>query len=187
MKHHIMWDIETFGIERNAVIWEIGAVKFTRNGIVDKFQVGIDPGDFQKRGGVIDASTVEYWMQDKMQSARERFNNLAKVVTMSALCGLAEWCTAPMDGTGQLVDDYEVGSAFGKGSTFDNVLLRDAYAMIGEQYPFHFRSDECYRTIVNRFPGVPYTQFGVAHSGVDDAVSQAEHLIAINNAHGLNL
>lgn len=179
MKHHIMWDLETFGIKRNSIIWSAGAVKFTKNGIVDRFQVGIDPKDMEQYGAKIDASTFDYWMQDKMADARRIYNTLAKVDLHSALSGLADWIALEVDADNNPIADYEVGSAFGKGSTFDNVLLKDAYDMAGLKYPLHYRQDECYRTIANRYPFIEYVQFGVAHDSLDDAVSQAEHLLAI--------
>lgn len=179
MHHHIMWDLETFGIKRNAIIWSIGAVKFTSLGVVDRFQVGVDPKDFERYGGKIDAATFEYWMQPKMDAARAIYQTLNKVDLHSALSGLADWIVLPADADYDLIEDYEVGSGFGKGATFDNVLLKDAYELAGLPYPLHYRQDECYRTIANRFPDIPYEQFGTAHDSLDDAMSQTDHLLRI--------
>ena len=179
MKHHIMWDLETFGVRRQSIIWSIGAVKFTKDGVVERFQVGVDPKDVERYGGKIDAATFEYWMQDKMSAARANYGKLPKVDLHSALMGLTDWIELPADSAGQLIDDYEVGSAFGKGSTFDNVLLKDAYDMAGLEYPLSYRQDECYRTIANRFPDIEYVQLGVAHDSLDDAMSQTDHLLRI--------
>jgi hypothetical protein len=68
---------------------------------------------------------------------------------------------------------------WGNGSTFDNVILRSAFAAAGLEYPVRFWADQCYRTKKNEAPGVPMIREGQHHKALDDAISQAKHLQAI--------
>jgi DNA polymerase III epsilon subunit-like protein len=178
-KVHIMWDIETLGIKRNAIIPSIGAVKIQDGKIIEGFHVGIDPVDAERYGLGIDAATFMYWMEPKMHEARAKLLALAKVPLIDALEGLNTWVNE--------TPEEDQGSAFGKGSTFDNVRIADACKAAGVKYPIHYRQDECYRTLANRNPDIGYVQLGTAHDALDDAKSQAEHLIRICAARGMVL
>lgn len=176
---HVMIDLETIGKSNAPVLLEIGAVKFNGDEVVDRFQVGIDPEDCERYGLKCDASTFMYWMRDKMAAARKLQNEMGRIDLFAALDGFAAWVR-------QTPED-QLGSAWGKGATFDNVKLKSAYDAVGLSYPFTYRQDECYRTMANRFPQIEYVQAGTAHSGVADAESQAIHLITICKAHGIAL
>lgn len=176
---HIMADIETFSPKPGGLIVSIGAVKFTATKILQRFEVGIDPEDAQRFGLTIDASTVMWWLDPKRDEARRKLIELPKVDLYSALAGFADWVR-------QDPEDQR-GSLWGKGATFDNVLLNGAYAAAGQEYPFSYRQDECYRTLANRCPDVEYKQIGTAHVGVDDAESQAVHLQQICAQYGIAL
>jgi hypothetical protein len=176
---HTMIDIESLSTSNTPVLLEIGAVKFNADEVLDRIQIGIDPADCERYGLKCDAATVMYWMQDKMADARKAQNELGRVDLFAALDGFAGWVNQ--------TPEEERGSAWGKGATFDNVKLKAAYDAVGLTYPFTYKQDECYRTFANRFPDVEYVQVGTAHSGVQDAESQAIHLITICKAHGVKL
>lgn len=176
---HVMIDIETLSKGNKPVLLEIGAVKFNADEIVDRIQVGIDPEDCQRYGLEIDADTVMYWFRETMGEARRVQNEMGRIDLFSALDGFKAWV--------EQTPAHELGSAWGKGATFDNVKLKAAYDAAKIGYPFSYRQDECYRTMANRFPDIKYEQVGTAHSGVADAESQAIHLITICKAHGIAL
>lgn len=180
MAIHVMADIETLGLADDCVPLSIGGVKFDGDTIVDKFHVGIDPVDAERYGLKVDAATAwNYWADPKRDEARRRLFELPKVDLFAALDGFAIWVgETPVD---------QRGSLFGKGATFDNVRIKKFYDAVGLSYPFTYRQDECYRTLANRCPDVKYEQFGVAHDALDDAISQALHLIKIAKAHGIVL
>lgn len=177
MAVHVMVDLETLG---PSLIVSLGAVKFTGEAIVDKFHVGIDPVDAERYGLKMDAGTAwNYWADPRRDEARKRLFELPKVDIYAALDGFALWINeTPTD---------DQGSLFGNGATFDNVKLKAAYDAVGISYPIHYRKDECYRTLKNRFPDVKYQQIGVAHDALDDASSQALHLIEIAKQCGIKL
>lgn len=179
MAKQIMVDIETFSLANNAIFPTLGAVRFDNNEIYDRFEVGIDPVDAEKHGLKLDAATVMYWLDPKRDEARKIMFEMPKIDLHSALMGFAAWVNE--------TPEAERGSLWGKGATFDNVRIKSAYDAIGEKYPFTYREDECYRTLANRCPEVEYVQHGVAHVGVDDALSQAIHLQAICAKYGIAL
>jgi len=191
--YHVMADIETLGIGNNALPIVLGAVKFTQDTILDKFEVGIDPDDAQRYGRVITGGTVMYWFDPKRDEARRRIFEMPKVDLSSALQGFADWCRMDSEPRPTAADPFgdreaiRLGSLWGKGSTFDNIILRSAAEATQTDWPFSFRHDECYRTMANRFPDVEYSQQGVAHVAVDDALSQALHLQRICAAKGFDL
>lgn len=177
---HIMGDIETLATKSNKpVLLAIGGVKFDGDKIIDRFQVGVDPEDCQRYGLDIEAATVLWWLDEKRAQAREEVLAMGRVDLFAALDGFAMWVReTPED---------QRGSFWGKGATFDNVKIKGAYDAVGLEYPFTYRQDECYRTLANRCPDIPYTQIGTAHNPLADAESQAVHLQAICKSRAIEL
>ena len=180
MSTHVMVDIETWNLSPSKpLVLSIGAIKFDADTIIDRFHVGIDPVDSERYGLVPDAKTMLYWFKPSMDVARQELLDLPKIDLYSALDGFFAWCgQTPVD---------ERGSLWGKGATFDNVRIKALADIVGLEYPFTYRQDECYRTMANRVPEVKYRQIGTAHNGVADAESQAVHLQLICKDVGIKL
>ncbi len=194
MIYHVMADIETLGTGNNALPISIGAVKFTRDAILGKFEVGIDPDDAQRYGRTITGSTVMWWFDPARDEARKRVFAMPKVDLSSALQGFADWCrlpVAPGVPEGEVPLDGEailqLGSLWGNGAIFDNVILETAASATQTDWPFPFYRSECYRTMKNRNPEIAFERHGIHHDAVDDALSQALHLQRICVAKGLTL
>lgn len=181
---HVMLDIETMSLSNDGLIFAIGAVKFTKDKVIDRFLVGVDPEDAQRYGGQIDAGTVMWWFDPERDEARRQMFELPKVDLASALWGFIDWCRQLPPG-----EALPLGSLWGNGAGFDNVLLKSAYRMadidLGDV--FGYRQHECYRTMRNRFPDVEFERVGTYHNPADDAESQARHLMAICQKHGIEL
>lgn len=195
MHYHVMADIETLGTGNNALPLSIGAVKFTKDTILDKFEVGIDPDDAQRYGRTITGETVMWWFDPARDEARRRIFEMPKVDLTSALQGFADWSQLapgiePADRNPDEVplgDVLLLGSLWGNGAIFDNVILESAASATQTDWPFKFWKNECYRTLKNRAPDIEFTRHGVHHSAVDDALSQALHLQRICAAKGFEL
>lgn len=158
---HIMVDLETLGTGNDALILSIGAVKFTPTEIVDSFHVGIDPVSAQQAGLKIDAATVMWWFDPERAAAREALLGLERVDLGSALLGFRDWC-----------GDDDV-TLWGNGATFDNVILRGAFAAMRFEYPAKFWNDLCFRTLKRLAPDVKVEREGTHHDALDDATYQA--------------
>jgi hypothetical protein len=163
----VMLDLETWGTGNKALPISIGACRFDRDQIIDKFHVAIDPVSAQAHGLDIDAGTILWWFDPERREALDRWLRTEKVDIGSALTGFAEWCASspPL-------------AIYGNGSTFDNIILRSAYEATGLDYPVRFWQDLCYRTL-KMGSTTAMVREGTHHDALDDAISQAKHLQAI--------
>lgn len=170
-----MLDLEAMGTGPNAAIVAIGAVKF------DLRTLQIDDNTFYRvvdlkssvvYGGTIDASTVIWWMQ---QSDEARLDLVKNGVNLwDAIRAFTAW----LDNTMQA----ENTRIWGNGADFDNIILASAYKNTGMARPWNFRNNRCYRTVKNLFPSIKPQRTGTHHNALDDALSQAGHLIEIAKA-----
>lgn len=181
MAKHVMHDLELLALDSTKPAFlAIGAVLFDSSGILDRFEVGIDPADCQRYGLEIEGGTVMWWFDQKQDAARSYINALGKVDLFAALDGFGMWMSqTPTD---------ERGSLWGNGAMFDNTRTKSAYDAVQLEMPVTYNQHECYRTMKNRFPDVPFNPtVGIAHTALADAENQALHLIEICAAHGIKL
>ena len=171
----VMLDLETMGTGPDAAIVAVGAVEFNfltqtlgrpfyRVVILDTAVAG---------GGVIDASTVMWWLR---QSERARNDICGEGLAMQQV--LAEF-------SAWLISLGENVRIWGNGAAFDNVILSQAYRRAGMRVPWPHWNDRCYRTVKALLPAVKMERAGTHHNAIDDATSQAKHLMALltANAH----
>jgi len=164
-----MIDLETMGTRPTAPIVSIGAVAFDATGIHDKFYANVDLTSAVAAGGIIDPSTVMWWMSQSDESRAALLVKDDQYSVVGALSALSAWG-----------DWGKVAGVWGNGATFDNVILRETYYRAAVPCPWPFWNDRCYRTIKTIYPNVELVRSGTHHNALDDARTQAEHLIAIN-------
>lgn len=162
----IMLDLETLGTGANSVIIAIGAVKFDPSTmeITDVFYEVTDRDSCIAIGLEVDQDTVDWWAKQSTE-ARAAFNDPGK----------------PIIGTlGKFSTFANKDSViWGNGSDFDNTIITNAYRKAGMKTPWQFFNNRCYRTMKNMFPKVKLVRTGTYHNAVDDAASQATHLMSI--------
>lgn len=177
MGNHVMIDLETMGTGNKAAIVSIGAAKFNlEDGIVDTFHVGVELASNKAVGMEIDAGTVMWWLNEDRAEARKAWLALDKVELVEALYGFASWLSSAPET--QIEADDIVG-VWGNGATFDNVILRNAYAGAGIECPWPFWKDRCFRTMKAQWTGYLPQRKGTHHAALDDAIWQAEALRTI--------
>lgn len=167
---NVMIDLETLGVNNNAMILSIGAAKFDflaetqEKAVTDSIYMRLDITTMPASRFIMDPETVLYWLGDKMQDARAALLQDEPIPIATALSSFAQWYgPKPLP-------------TWGNGAAFDNVILRSAYKVMGEECPWGFRDDRCFRTLK---AGVPETVFsrvkamGTAHQALHDAVWQA--------------
>lgn len=171
----VMLDLETMGNGPEAAIVAIGAVEFDipTQQIGERFYIVVDLESAVSHGGVMDASTVLWWLKQS-DVARAAFDLPGEDIAV-ALQKFAGW----MEHRGNL-DDVRV---WGNGAAFDNVILASAYRRNCTTLPWQFCNDRCYRTVKAQHPAVKMQRNGTHHNAVDDAESQARHLIAMLTAN----
>jgi hypothetical protein len=164
-----MVDLETFGTKPGSPIASIGAVRFDGEKILDKFYVVVDVAHSPLQA--FDGDTVKWWL-GQAKGAQEALLNKESHSLFGALHMFTEW----------LGDD--AGEVWGNGASFDNVLLQAAYEACGMDVPWKFWNDRCFRTVKNLYRDVKAPKRkGTHHNALDDAIHQAEHLIAINEKY----
>lgn len=174
-KINVMIDLETLGTRPGDVILSIGAVKFTQEKeITEKFYITIDPESSKAAGLRAQKSTVEWWTKQSEDARAAAFKGEAALDT--ALLKLTMWMPP--------ADDVLV---WGNGANFDNTLLAAAYRTLKMDVPWHFWNDRCYRTVRAMFSKDKKQNVGVAHNALDDATTQALHLIEMANQHNFQL
>jgi hypothetical protein len=179
---HVMCDIETLGTGRDAAIVSIGAVRFNPYenipGSVIEFHARIDLAK-SKDIGVIDASTVEWWLkQDK--AAQDALTSGDRETLSAALTRFCQWMShVPVEGF------------WSNGPMFDERIIRDAYERTGSKgfsSIVTYRASRCMRTIcdlgrtllASKLPKEEFT--GVRHDALADAVYQAKVVTTIIQA-----
>lgn len=161
--NNIMLDLETMGTSSNAAIIAIGAVRFDAT-VRDKFYCAIDLSDCVKNGLEMNPDTVMWWMRQS-DAARAQFENPDHDL-VAALDAFRQWAG----------DDPII---WGNGADFDNAILANAYKKTGQEPPWRFWNNRCYRTMKSLKPDIKMERTGTHHNALDDAASQAEHLMRI--------
>lgn len=171
---NIMVDLETLGNTPTAAIVSIGAVAFDPvNFVIGKtFYEVIDLKD-AARHGTIDPETVTWWIGQQPE-AQEVFNiaNPYKRTLFDALHDLTRFINI----------QSEYPKIWGNGSSFDNVILRNAYNSTGQTVPWKFYNDRDLRTIkdlalmMNIDSKELVKAEGTKHNALDDAIFQAKQL-----------
>ena len=167
--NEVMLDLETMGTGSNAAIIAIGAVRFDTGTqeTTDEFYEVVDLQSCVDFGLEIDPSTVMWWMRQS-DEARKEFERRGEPLHV-VLLNFEAW----------LGEDAVV---WGNGAAFDNTILANAYRKCAIKQPWMFWDDRCYRTMKCLYPEVPFVRLGDHHNAVDDARSQAEHLMRIIQA-----
>lgn len=168
MKNKIMLDLETMGNDSKSAIIAIGAVAFNDNVIVDRFYTQVNLTSAMRYGGFVDGSTVMWWLKQSKEARAAFENNDTAPDILTALSSFSEW-----------YGKVNGGEVWGNGAMFDNSILSSAYKNCGVEQPWKFWDDMCYRTIKNMYKRIKLNRVGTYHNAVDDAESQALHLIEI--------
>lgn len=169
-EQHIMVDLETLGTAPGSVIVTLAAVRFggTPRRILDKFVRHIRPDSCEKVGLRCDASTALWWM-NQSEDARVRIDEGQKsaVTLAEALQEFAFWMPGEVKGR----------RIWGNGASFDCAVLAAAYRACHIALPWRYSGERCYRTVKALHPEVPMERQGTHHDALDDATSQALHLM----------
>lgn len=163
--NNVMVDIETLDNKSTSAIVSISAVKFGQNGYDenDTFYRVVDVQSSIDAGLTIGAETIAWWMKQSDQ-ARAVFNE-PNIHLANALVEFSKWFP-------------EWAKLWGNGASFDNAILSNAYSVLNLKQPWDFWNDRCYRTVAAQHQ-LQRLQQGTHHNALDDARSQAEHLIQI--------
>jgi inhibitor of KinA sporulation pathway (predicted exonuclease) len=180
----IMLDLECLDSRDTATIVSIGAVFFDiqKKQLGEVFYVEIDKRGIQEqldRGLTWSIDTFIWWMS-QTDEARKVFikNSIPKSGIQNALHLFSKFCEK----------STAKPRVWGNGVDYDNTVLRNCYNTFNIECPFHHRYNRCYRTtkaLFNR-SGKGLVRHGTHHNGLDDAISQAYHLMKMFDKVGVN-
>lgn len=166
----VVVDLETMGLESNAAIISIGAVKFDINdGIISEFYTNVSLKSSVANGLRINPDTIMWWL-DQSDGARRALLEKKGVDLTVALQMFMDWYNE--------TPTYK--TVWGHGAGFDNVILKKAMSLTGIS-PWGYRDDRCYRTLLELYKNrVPKPDIEIVeHNALEDARYEALHLIDI--------
>lgn len=175
-----MLDLETMGNGTKSVVVAIGAVYFDpEDGLMgDQFYMSVSDWHEQvRRGCIMDASTVRWWLGGEETSPNQGARDalfVNQVPTVQALAAFHSY----MEVNGSR-NDVKV---WGNGVDFDNVILRHLFTAFDMPCPWKYPNSRCFRTLKNEFPVDRPGFAGDKHNALSDAINQAEWACKIYKA-----
>lgn len=168
---HIMIDLETMSVRRDAAIMAIGAIAFDletgRKG--EEFYCKVDLVTCQQADMHFDADTIYWWLQQN-ERVREEMVRDKKPIYFSLLnlCAMVKRCQ----------DGVQVWS---NGLSFDIAILRNAFDVHRIPVPWHHTKERDVRTLVSLLPEVKADMAfrGLKHHPLADCRHQIEYCAEI--------
>lgn len=169
---HFVVDLETLGNGPRAAIVAIGIAFISRGRIADTFYTRVNAESAAASGGEIDASTVTWWLKQSAQARKEIDASQSAPYLTHALERVAEFMHL-------CLPNASLRNVWGNGSSFDNVILREAFKANDMVIPWSFWNDRDLRTITALYPEAKQLPFeGTKHHALHDAVHEAKVLIS---------
>lgn len=174
---NIMVDLECLNSDTSAAIISIGMVYFDLGKMVlgPELYLELSQEAIQEQlnlGRTWSLSTNIWWMQ-QCDEARKVWSNSEFKKSNSEACHLiAEYFKEYSAEHGRNI------RVWGNGSTYDNVCLQSYLKTFKKRIPWNYKGDLCYRTIKTIFGNrAALERIGTHHNGLDDAKTQAVHLM----------
>lgn len=166
---HLMIDVETLSTRSNAVILSIGVVQFDlRGSTIDRFYQAIDIHSCLNSGLCVDASTIEFWFSQPEEVIYKTLFTLPKYKLKESLRQLEESFTILMPQEASASTLY----LWSHGSSFDLVILENAYYAVGSKPWWNHRNVRDTRTLFD-LADYKYKSSG-NHNALEDARNQAK-------------
>lgn len=176
---NVMVDLETYGTGPGCPILSIGAVIFDDEELTihsQEFYEVINLQSCLQAGLVRDPATVAWWAAQK-EEAKVILTQVELPTALPLSAALAKF-NGYLSASGQ---DPKSMKVWGNGADFDNAILQHTYRKLGLEPGWEFWNNRCYRTLKS-LPGVKkvkLTRGGTHHNALDDARTQAYHVLEI--------
>ena len=158
----IMIDIETVGTGPDACILTIAAQTFDPNAL------GYLPQDYYARVDIdsqpnreVDDATVEWWATQPQEAQDEAFGEEGRISLKQALEELSKLC-------------FHCNLTWANGTTFDMVILENAYKQEQLPLPWRFWNVRNARTVYSLYPDLPKPK--ASHHALEDCKRQIDLL-----------
>ena len=165
-------DLETMSLENNAAIVQIGACTIQAPSEASQcFNMYINPESAERLGLHVDKGTMEWWSKQD-EAVRQRVFGGTEPLTY-ALASFEAWVAC------LCADKLENIRFYSKGAE-DIIWLKNAYYTTIGRWPFHYRSPQNLRTLVDamEYAGIVVPQFpnDTPHDALADALAQGEQV-----------
>lgn len=160
--HHVMLDLETWGVRPGCALRSIGAVEFDLEGMVGQtFYANIDDESCLQAGLTIDPATREWWSK---QSAE----------VQQALIAGKEPLSVVVESFHRWFQEKGALYVWSQGGNFDEPLWAAAAKAVNSALPWKFWNTRCTRTAYHlaNFDPPSMPRQGQHHNALDDAVFQ---------------
>jgi hypothetical protein len=166
----VMLDFETFGNGENKCVGQIGACYFNNStGEIGKtLKINVDATSHVRKGAIIDADTVYWWLQQSAESRASLIPDRVDV-TQAFL---------------QLNDFLAEAKRVWSHATFDFVTLMDTFKMLGIKPTISYKAGMDLRTLVY-LAGEKVNKIareGTHHYALDDCFHQVKYCVKSLNA-----
>ena len=158
----IMIDIETVGTGPDACILTIAAQTF------DPTALGYLPQDYYARVDIdsqpnreVDDATVEWWATQPQEAQDEAFGEEGRIPLKQALEELSKLC-------------FHCNLTLANGTTFDMVILENAYKQEQLPLPWRFWNVRDARTVYSLYPDLPKPK--ASHHALEECKRQIDLL-----------
>ena len=164
----VMIDLETFGVDSDAVICQIGACWFSEDGTVGReFICNVDVNRVQEYGFKYSGSAIQFWLKQPKE-AQETLFNPEPISINDALLNLNTF----------LAGSHSIWSH----SNFDFVILMNAFKKMDIKPSFSYRTSCDIRTLNELTKRLGYKKEsgilrdGIHHNGLDDSKFQVKYV-----------
>lgn len=166
-----MIDLETFGVNKQAVIVQIGACFFDRETgeIGETFKVNVDPISAVKAGLKMDPQTVCWWLTQS-ESARNSVLSEPKLDINTAMVQLNQFLSP--------------AKHIWSHATFDFCIIMEVLNLLGVKPKFSYKDARDIRTLSHltgnkKFDG---NREGTHHDALDDCLHQVKYCVVALNS-----
>ena len=172
---HVMVDLETLGTKAGCAILSIGAVYFdVEQGLGSEMYTVVYRPSCVDAGLHEDQDTLTWWNRQSPEAK--------KVLIEANDETIAHTLTNALEELRKFIKLSTSVKVWGNGADFDNAILIAAHHAVNTRQSWGNFNGRCYRTIKNLFPAQKLTKDareGTHHNALDDAKSQAIHLIQL--------
>ena len=174
---HIVLDLETRSTKPNAIVASIGAVAIGPDLQLLSSEFHASLAQHLPFPRNEDDATLRRWSAQAREARNASITAAMTVTPRQALMDFTAWVKS--------VADPEEVKVWGKGSVFDNVILRSLYDLLDITPPWNWRFDRDMRTILDLHPDANDVGdfMGVKHIAVDDARHEAKQLAKALEIH----
>jgi exodeoxyribonuclease VIII len=180
-----MIDIETLGTASDTVVFSVGACMFDKNGVHDKFYSLLNQQEQIKLGRTVNEDTLAFWNKQAPE-ARQALEDskTGGLIPKEFFESFEDFIDFGLADHKQKRDELR---PWGNGASFDITIMEDFYRRLNPKghlaIPWKFWNVWCYRTFshITKCRDILPKRHGVYHNALDDAIHQANTVIAVWN------